>query len=102
MSDRDNRSSSVSLSYSTRRASTAVRASAFPESSLAVSLDEVRGRRADSDNEVGRLFRIKGVKVFDERAVRCVVVQPGIQKRVVMKIHWPLRVRTISERMICA
>ena len=62
------------------------------KNSPAISLDEVRGRRADSDDEVRRLFRIEGIKIIDEWAVRFVVVQPSIQKRVILEIDWPLRV----------
>ena len=39
------------------------------KNSLAISLDEVRRWRADSDDEVGRLFRIEGMKIIDEWAV---------------------------------
>ena len=59
---------------------------------LAISLDEIRGWRADCEDEVGRVFRIEGIKIIDEWAVRCVVIQPSIQKRVVMKIDCSLRV----------
>ncbi len=39
------------------------------KNSLAISLDEVRGRRADSDDEVGRFSCIEGVEIIDEWAV---------------------------------
>ena len=53
----------------------------------AIPLDEIRCWRADGDDEIGRVFRIKRAKIIDERCVRFVVIQPGSQKRVVMKIY---------------
>ena len=39
------------------------------KNALAISLDEVRGRRADSKDEVGRFLCIEGVKIIHEWAV---------------------------------
>ena len=39
------------------------------KNSLTIALDEVRRRRADSDDEVRRFLCIKGMKIIDEWAV---------------------------------
>ena len=47
---------SVSLSYWTRRCSTAVKTiGVLGKQPLAIALDEIGGGRADGDNEIGRL-----------------------------------------------
>ena len=61
------------------------------ENLLAITLHEVRGRRADRKDEVGGSVCIDGVEIIHERSVCFVVVQPGVQQRVVVKIHWALR-----------
>ena len=66
------------------------------------SADEVRGWSPNSNDEVGRFVHIESVEIIHEGAVCFVVGQPGVQKRVIVKIHWRLRPAVIPDRMNCA
>ena len=77
---------SVSLSYWTRRCSTAVNIiGVFGKSSRAMPLHKVRGRRADSDDQVGWLFAYRASKIINKWGVRFFIIHRSTQKRVVLK-----------------
>ena len=71
---------SVSLSKSTRRClHSREDHRGFGKQVFAVSLDEIRGRRADSHDQIGWLISIQGVKIIDEWTIRFVTIQPSSQ-----------------------
>jgi hypothetical protein len=67
------------------------------KNALPITLDEVRSRGPDSKDEVGRFVCIESVEIIHKRSVCFVVGQPGVQERVVMKIHWRLRSARYSQ-----